>query len=170
MTLSRSKCVNIIRTSLLNTISEHRDLKDLKVHVGMNASNLFISYSDRKEALSRSNETKTYTYPVWDHLTYNDALNQGMGGFSYDTNKINDLSHSALYEKILKLIPAADRNDVNMECGRTAVREREGEQGGRSAKTPRNCNNNINNNNNNNSPIFSSGDPGPSGVNRGRNN
>lgn len=156
VTLARQKCVKAIRTSLLSTISEHHELKNLKVHEGMNGSNLFLSFSDRKEAFSRSGNSLTYSYPVWEHIPYDEKLNQGMGGFKFDPTNLLNQQHTYIYEKIKAIIPPTERLDINMDGRNTGVREREEERPGGARKMLRTTTTNNNNN----------GNPGPSRVNQ----
>jgi len=159
ITQGRVKCLYAIRNSLMSTISEKPDLKGLKVHVGANGSNLFLSYADRKEVFARNTQAKTYTYPVWEHIPLSDTLSQGSAGFIFDKNQIKHQDHAFLYNQILKIVPAAERTDVNMDAnGYTNVRGRDDERlGGGRNKYPRHNSNNRD----------SSGNPGSSGVNSG---
>eukprot|EP00983_Pelagomonas_calceolata_P050490 1141996-Pelagomonas_calceolata.AAC.1 len=81
----------------------------------MNGSNLFLFFTDRKEAFSRSTNSQTYTCPVWEHIPHDDILNEGTGGFKFDTSNILNQQHAFISDKILKIIPSTGRCDVNMD-------------------------------------------------------
>jgi len=155
LTILRNKIMQPAQRAITDVINTQPSLTGLKTHVGGNACNLFLSYHERNNALDYKNkEAQAYTYPIWEHVPFEQTMNNGRGGFDFTTT-IN-LTTQTIMENIKAILPPTNNNDapgdVNMaEAG--SSRQSRGRDSRDSAGTdrnqqrrlgsPRNTNNNV---------------------------
>eukprot|EP00983_Pelagomonas_calceolata_P017662 554790-Pelagomonas_calceolata.AAC.1 len=54
-----------VRDAIDKIISVKPELRGLKTHIGNNASNIVLSYPDRREALDPRSPAAAFVYPTW---------------------------------------------------------------------------------------------------------
>jgi len=135
LTMMRRNCFTPISDLINNVISHNPDLRGLKVLVAGDASNLFLSYHNKREAFNPRSEAVTFIYPVWLHLPYPNTKGSKTL-FRYDRTKLENMDSNFVYNTIKQVLvpPVRTPPEIDMTRRGASSRGRENErEGGRKA-------------------------------------
>eukprot|EP00983_Pelagomonas_calceolata_P024477 771457-Pelagomonas_calceolata.AAC.1 len=71
--LRNNKCVKPVCDAIDKVISVKPELRGLKTHI---ASNIVLSYSNRREALDPRSPAAAFVYPIWQHVHIDKVTNK----------------------------------------------------------------------------------------------
>eukprot|EP00983_Pelagomonas_calceolata_P064123 1147995-Pelagomonas_calceolata.AAC.1 len=90
-----------VRDAIGKVISVKPKLRGLITHIGNNANNTVLSYSDRRESLNPRSPAAAFVYPMWQHVHLDKVTNR----LIYDTALLSHMDPTSVYNTIKGIIP-----------------------------------------------------------------